>query len=447
MTVGHAKPLLIVGLGLTGASVLRFCAARGLQADATDNRDAPPDVDHLRARYPDSHFALGTFAAPRGVDAYEAVVLSPGISPSTPFVAQLREAGLPVIGDIELFAQTVEAPVIAITGSNGKSTTTALLGAMADAAGIDAGVGGNLGTPALDLLESPSDLFILELSSFQLEVTSSLAAVAATMLNLSEDHLDRHGSMEAYGAAKARIYRHCGTAVINRADEETKKGSELASHRVSFALDAAPTDADYGILHVDGRDWLAAGTTRLVPADQIALRGSHNQANALAALALAEAASIPRAACLDALEHFTGLPHRCRLVHEGAGVQWLDDSKATNVGAALAALSGMNGPLIWLGGGQAKGQDFGPLVDALADRARLAIVFGQDADLLGSALAAAGVDTRRVRTLDEAAAEAAQAARSGETVLLSPACASLDQFPDYRARGDAFARLAKEVAS
>lgn len=447
MTIGHAKPLLVVGLGLTGASVLRFCAARGLQADATDNRAAPPDIDHLRARYPDSAFALGQFAAPRGVDAYEAVVLSPGISPDTPFVAQLRDAGLPVIGDIELFAQTVEAPVIAITGSNGKSTTTALLGAMADAAGVDAGVGGNLGTPALDLLESPSDLYILELSSFQLEVTSSLAAAAATVLNLSEDHLDRHGSMEAYGAAKARIYRHCGTAVVNRADEATWRGSELARQRLSFALDPAPTEADYGLLHIDGRDWLAAGNTRLIPADQLALRGTHNQANALAALALAEAASLPRAACLEALERFDGLPHRCRLVHDKGGVQWLDDSKATNVGATLAALSGMTGPLIWLGGGQAKGQDVGPLADALVGQARLAVVFGQDADTIASALAAVGVNTRQVRTLDEAVVEAAKEARGGDTVLLSPACASLDQFPDYRARGDAFARLAKEASA
>ncbi|MHA7835222.1 MAG: UDP-N-acetylmuramoyl-L-alanine--D-glutamate ligase [Algiphilus sp.] len=447
MTLGHAKPLLVVGLGMTGASVLRFCAARGLQADATDNRAQPPDIEHLRARYPECRFAVGAFAAPRGAEGYEAMVLSPGISPQTPFVAELRAAGLPVMGDIELFARAVEAPVVAITGSNGKSKTTALLGAMADAAGVDAGVGGNLGTPALDLLESQHDLYILELSSFQLEVTSSLAAAAATMLNLSEDHLDRHGSMEAYGAAKARIYRRCGTAVVNRADAATLQGSDQARQRLSFALDAPPTDCDYGLLRADGRDWLAVGGTRLVPTDQIALRGLHNQANALAALALAEAASMPRAPCLDALAHFDGLPHRCRLVHDAGGVQWLDDSKATNVGAALAALSGMTGSLIWIGGGQAKGQDMGPLADALAQQARLAIVFGQDADLLGAALDTAGVDTRRVRTLDEAVEEAAQASRQGDTVLLSPACASLDQFPDYRARGDAFARLAKERAA
>ncbi|MCK5768998.1 UDP-N-acetylmuramoyl-L-alanine--D-glutamate ligase [Algiphilus sp.] len=436
-------PFLVVGLGATGASVLRFCAGRGLQADATDDRAAPPGIEALREAHPASRFAVGAFAAPRPVTEYGAVVLSPGVSPQHAFVREIAAAGIPVVGDIELFAQTAEAPIVAITGSNGKSTTTALLGAMAGAADVAAGVGGNLGTPALDLLAPDVELYVLEVSSFQLETTHSLAAAAATVLNLSEDHLDRHGDMAAYAAAKARVYRHCGTAVINRDDPATAAGSEGAARSVSFGLDRPASNDAYGM----DAGWLMVGDERLIAIDAMRMRGAHNHANALAALALAEAASLPRAACLRALAGFDGLPHRCRLVHASDAVQWLDDSKATNVGAASAALAGMAGTVVWIGGGQAKGQDFAPLAAVLAPRARVAIVYGQDAAVLEDALAGGGVPTRRVATLEEAVAEAANAALPGDTVLLSPACASLDQFSDYRARGERFAQLAREMAA
>jgi UDP-N-acetylmuramoylalanine--D-glutamate ligase len=439
----HSSRLLVIGLGATGASVLRFCAARNIAFDATDSRSEPADVAALRAIDPRARFALGGFAAPRPVSAYAAAVVSPGVSPEEPFVRALRADGLPLIGDIELFAQTAEAPVVAITGSNGKSTTTALLGAMAEAAGLRAGVGGNLGPPALDLLDPMVELYVLELSSFQLETTHSLAAAAATVLNLSEDHLDRHGDMASYAVAKARIYRGCGTAVVNRDDPLTAKGAEAARRRLRFGAGAPEGATDYGI-H-DG--WLMAGEQALIAIAALRLRGRHNHLNALAALALAEAASLPRDRCLQALRDFDGLPHRCVLVAEAEGVQWLNDSKATNVGAACAALAGMDAPVVWIGGGQGKGQDFAPLAAQLAERARAAIVFGQDAALLAQALRASGVPVEVVGNLEAAVRGAAQAAQPGDRVLLSPACASLDQFSDYRARGDAFARLAREVAA
>lgn len=446
MTGATANPLLIVGLGLTGAAVLRFCADRSIPADATDSRAEPPAIDELRARHADCRFALGMLAAPRPLSHYGAAVVSPGVPLDDPFVQGLAQVGLPLIGDIELFAQTAEAPVVAITGSNGKSTTTALLGEIAALAGVSAAVGGNFGTPALDLLDSAIELYILELSSFQLETTASLAAAAATVLNVSEDHLDRHGDMQRYTAAKARIYRHCGVAVCNRADAATQVGLDGAGATHSFGLDAPPEALDYGIVEREGQPWLARGPEAILPVSEMRMHGRHNQANALAALALADAVNLPRAASIEGLRSFEGLPHRCRLVADSLGARWLDDSKATNVGAAVAALSGMPDNIIWIGGGQAKGQDFAPLAEALARRARLALVFGQDADVVATALHRTGVTVSRVRTLDEAVAEAARAVGAGDTVLLSPACASLDQFVDYRARGDAFAQRAREVA-
>lgn len=439
----HTGRMLVIGLGSTGASVMRFCAARGIAVDATDSRAAPPDLEALQALHPQARFALGGFAAPRPVSTYSTAVLSPGIAPSEPFVRALRADGLRIVGDIELFAQTAEAPVVAITGSNGKSTVTALMGKMAEAAGVRAGVGGNLGPPALDLLAAGTELYVLELSSFQLETTYSLAPAAATVLNLSEDHLDRHGDMASYVAAKARVYRGCGTAVVNRDDSLTARGSENAPRRLRFGAGAPEFAGDYGIR--DG--WLMAGEQALIAIEAMRLRGRHNHLNALAALALAEAASLPRAACLDALRGFEGLPHRCVLVAEASGVQWLNDSKATNVGAACAALAGMEDPVVWIGGGQGKNQDFAPLARLLAEKARAAVVYGQDAELLATALRAASVPVTVLGDLEAAVHSAARLAQAGDRVLLSPACASLDQFGDYGARGDTFARLAREVTA
>lgn len=441
------QPVLVLGLGVTGLSVLRYLSACGMALDATDARDersgVAPDYATLRARYPQARFTGGALSAPRPLAHYRSAVISPGIPLQDPFVRELADAGLTLLGDIELFARHVQAPVIAITGSNGKSTTTTLLGEIVAAAGHRVAIGGNLGRPALDLLGDDAELYVLELSSFQLETTHTLAPRAATVLNLSEDHLDRHGDMAAYAAAKARIYARCSVAVINRDDTATAAGSEAAARTCSFGLDVPPAASDYGLLTQAGEDWLARGDEPLLPVASLRLRGRHNIANALAALALAEAAGIEPAAALPTLRDFAGLPHRCEWVAEVGGITWLNDSKATNVGAALAAIEGLDGPLLWLGGGQGKGQDFTPLAAPLAQRARAAVVFGADADALAATLAG-HLPVHRVRTLAEAVAEARGLAQPGDTVLLSPACASLDQFKDYAQRGTHFATLARQ---
>jgi UDP-N-acetylmuramoylalanine--D-glutamate ligase len=360
-------------------------------------------------------------------------------------VVRLREAGVDIVGDIELFARAVEAPVIGITGSNGKSTVTTLVGEMAEAAGLCAGVGGNLGTPALDLLGKATQLYVLELSSFQLETTESLHLVAATILNISPDHLDRHHTLEGYIKAKARIYARTETAVVNREDRATHTGTHTARRIVSFGLDEAGP-GHYGLAEHNGERWLSAPdpvsreTTRVLAERDLKIQGLHNVANALAALALADAAGIEREGSLKALRSFNGLPHRCEWVAETGGVTWINDSKGTNVGATLAALQGLDGPLVWLGGGQGKDQDFSALRAPLKQKARTAIVFGQDAARLEHDLAKALV-VHRVPDLKAAVALARELAQAGDRVLLSPACASLDQFKNYEERGAVFRTL------
>jgi len=331
--------------------------------------------------------------------------------------------------------------VIGITGSNGKSTVTTLVGEMALAAGLRAGIGGNLGTPALDLLDAQAQLYVLELSSFQLETTATLKLAAATVLNVSPDHLDRHGSIERYIAAKARVYAHAQTAVVNRDDRATHTGAHLARRIVSFGLDV-PAQGHYGLLEHGGEPWLACGAERLLPLSALKIQGLHNAANALAALALADAADLPRAASLRALAAFRGLPHRCEWVAEQGGVTWINDSKGTNVGASLAALHGLKGPLVWLGGGQGKGQDFTALRVPLQEKARAAIVFGEDAARIEHDLGGA-LPVHRVPDLSAAVAQARALAQKGDRVLLSPACASLDQFKNYEDRGRQFAAMVK----
>jgi len=296
------------------------------------------------------------------------------------FVRELRAAGVPTFGDIELFARAAEAPVVAITGSNGKSTVTTLLGEMAKRAGLVVAVGGNLGTPALDLLSPEVQLYVMELSSFQLETVLSLRCKAAANLNVSPDHLDRHKSFEAYAEAKSRIFVGCEVAVVNRQDPETERNVRAAHRKVSFGLDA-PMAGQYGIVKSGGEDWLAVPSPEsrtpdpVLRVSELRIYGLHNAANALAALALADAAGIPRAASLAVLREFRGLRHRCEWVAEVGGVAYFNDSKGTNVGATLAALAGLPEPIVWLGGGQGKGQDFAPLKPVLAQKGRAAIVF------------------------------------------------------------------------
>ncbi|MDM4770655.1 UDP-N-acetylmuramoyl-L-alanine--D-glutamate ligase [Solimonas sp. SE-A11] len=440
------KHMLVVGLGASGASALRYLVREGARVTATDSRAAPAGLAELQQQFPDIAFHCGAFAAPAPLSQYAEAVLSPGIALDEPFVRELAAAGVSLAGDVELFARAAKAPVIGITGSNGKSTVTTLVGEMALAAGLRTGIGGNLGTPALDLLRDDAQLYVLELSSFQLETTHSLRCVAATILNLSQDHLDRHGTMEHYGAIKARIFRGCATAVVNRDDamvmalaRESGIGNRESSQQLwSFGLGAPQQQGEYGLVRKDGSNQLTDYDSRFsIPDSQLKIHGLHNAANALAALALADAAGIPREASLRALRAFGGLAHRCQFVAEIDGVQYFNDSKGTNVGSTLAALNGLPEGIVWLAGGQGKGQSFTELREALAAKGRAAILFGEDAGRIEADVYGA-LPIYREPDMLAALARARGLAQRGDRVLLSPACASFDQFKSYVDRGNRF---------
>ena len=444
----RAQRVLIVGLGATGLSAARFLARHGVEVVVTDSREHPPGLEALQRDLPEAAVFVGGFAA----DAFrraDVLLLSPGVSLREPLVAEARALGAEVLGDVELFARLVRAPVIAITGSNGKSTVTTLVGAMARAAGRRVAVGGNIGTPVLDLLEDDHDLYVLELSSFQLETTHSLAAVAATILNLSEDHMDRYASLADYSAAKARIFHGCQTLVVNRDDARVRATLEMSGNgrrRIGFGLRAAE-EGDFGLCRRQGGDWLCRGGEALLPAAGLRMRGRHNLANALAALALGEAAGLPMPAMLEALRQFGGLPHRCQWLGQYAGVDWYNDSKATNVGAAIAAIEGVEAArIVLIAGGQGKGQDFAPLAGVLAQRARAVVLLGEDAERIAAVLPDA-LTVARADDMAGAVKRAAQLARPGDAVLLSPACASFDMFSGFEQRGEVFARAVEGLAS
>ncbi len=439
MSAASPMPLcaVVVGLGQTGYSAARFLLARGSLVAVTDSRAEPPELERLRALSPATVVRVGGFDAAL-LEHADLVVVSPGVALTGPFFEAARARGLTIVGDIELFARAARAPVVGITGTNGKSTVTTLLAQMAARSGLKMRAGGNLGAPALDLLEASVELYILELSSFQLETTESLSLAAATVLNVTPDHLDRYPDLSAYAAAKARIFARCDVAVINLDDPLVAAMVGPGRRQLSFSL-RADVGADYALMRRDDGDWwLMRRGEPLLAFSQMRLTGLHNAANALAALALAEALALPRADCVAALREFTGLAHRTQWVAEVGGVRYVNDSKGTNVGATLAAVAGMPGPLIVIAGGDGKGQDFTPLRAAFAGKVRAAVLIGRDARALGSALA--GVcELHYAPSLTAAVERAARLAQPGDTVLLSPACASLDMFRDYAHRGQVFA--------
>jgi UDP-N-acetylmuramoylalanine--D-glutamate ligase len=435
---------VIVGLGRTGISCARYLHAHGWRLAVTDTRAAPPELPQLRALDPHIVLSLGGLDTRLLSDAL-CVVASPGVSLADPFFVEARRLGLEIVGDVELFARAVHAPVVGITGTNGKSTVTTLIGRMAARAGLRVRVGGNLGEPALELLEPGTELYVLELSSYQLETTSSLNCRAATVLNVSPDHLDRYADLAAYAAAKARIFARCDTAVINLDDPLVIAMPRAARRTLSFSLRAA-IGADYAVAREDGQWFLTRRGEPLLPLAAMKIKGLHNAANALAALALGEALALPLPVMLEELRGFAGLPHRSQWVADVNGVSYVDDSKGTNVGATLAAVAGMQGPLVMILGGEGKSQDFAPLAAAFRGKVRHAVLIGRDAALLEGALA--GVcPLSRTTTLPAAVAAAAAAAQPGDTVLLSPACASLDMFRDYAHRGQVFAEAVRELAA
>jgi len=435
---------VIVGLGRTGLSVARHLAARGHRLVVTDSRVEPPGLAELRRLVPQAATALGGFD-PAVLEGADQIVVSPGVSLGEPFLRMAASRGLDLVGDVELFAREAGGRVVGITGTNGKSTVTTLVGEFAKAAGIEVRVGGNLGEPALDLLEGPpAAMYVLELSSYQLETTHSLQLEAAAVLNLTPDHLDRYAGLAEYASAKARIFERAATAVVNLDDELVVRMPRPGQRRVGFSLKRG--DADFRLLTQGGEEWLAEGTEAILPRSALRLPGRHNTANALAALAVGSVAGLPREAMSSVLRRFGGLPHRAERVRDWRGIAWIDDSKGTNVGATAAAIAGLDGPLVLIAGGEGKGQDFTPLAAACKDKVKLAVLIGRDAALLAAALAPS-CPVSFADSMETAVGVAASISRRDYTVLLSPACASFDMFRDYTHRGEAFAAAVRGLPS
>ncbi|CAM5179937.1 UDP-N-acetylmuramoylalanine--D-glutamate ligase OS=Castellaniella defragrans (strain DSM / CCUG 39792 / 65Phen) OX=1437824 GN=murD PE=3 SV=1 [Castellaniella denitrificans] len=487
---------LILGLGETGAAAARWCAARGARLRVLDTREQPGGLDDLKADGIDADLRLGPRAlAAEALDEVHTLVLSPGLNPHEAPVAGLlaaaRERGVEILGEIELFARALSdlraqgyAPaLLAVTGTNGKTTVTSLTRHLAEASGRRVRAAGNIGPAALASLKDALDrddlpeVWVLELSSFQLEATATLAPDAATVLNVTQDHLDWHGSMRAYAAAKARLLEMARIAVVNRDDPLVRDMvGDLADERVrGFGSDAPVLAGDFGLLAQQGLAWLAAvpeaeadpaapvrrrraardeapvrrpaaAAQALMPAEALRIQGTHNALNALAALALGRAIGLEWAPMLHALRTYRGEAHRTEFVRSVAGVDFIDDSKGTNVGATLAALKGLGRPVVLIAGGLGKGQDFAPLAPAVRAHARAVLLIGQDGPLIGRALADCEVPLQSCATLEEAVARGLELARPGDAVLLSPACASMDMFRNYAHRSACFVEAVRELA-
>ena len=430
----------IIGLGKTGLSCVRFCLREQLPFVVTDSREHPPGEEELLKLVPHSQRTFGRFDKDFIFNA-ERLIISPGVSLKEPLICDAIRNSVPYVGDIELFVQRIHSPIVAITGANAKSTVTTLVGEMAKKARINVKVAGNIGTPVLDLLNEPlADLYVLELSSFQLETTFSLQAAAATILNISEDHMDRYENMEEYLAAKLRIFHHCKVNVINRADTRTWPSS-IPTDYISFGL--SQSSEGYGFIEQQKKGYLTRNGEKIIAAEELKIAGKHNVENALAALALGEAIGLDLIAMIETLKEFTGLPHRCQFVCEHHGVAWYNDSKGTNVGASLAALEGFGRDknIILIAGGRGKSADFTPLCEPVKKYVRAVILLGEAAEELRQILENC-CRVIHVDTLEEAVEQARKIAQSGEIVLLSPACSSLDMFENYEHRGRVFEECA-----
>jgi len=438
---------IVVGLGKSGMSLVRFLAQQGVRFAVADTRENPPELAALKAQFPQVEVRCGALDVDFLSRASELYV-SPGLALATPALQEAAKRGAKLSGDIDLFARYAKAPIIAITGSNAKSTVTTLVGEMAAAAGKKVAVGGNLGTPALDLLSDEVELYVVELSSFQLETTDQMNAEVATCLNISEDHMDRYAGLLDYHLAKHRIFRGARQVVVNRQDALSRPliGDQVPCW--TFGLNK-PDFKGFGLIEEGDEKHLAFQFEALMPVRELRIRGAHNQANALAALALGHAVGLPFEPMLATLKNFAGLPHRCQWLRERSGVTYYDDSKATNVGAALAAIDGLGvdiaGKLVLVAGGDGKGADFSGLREPVAKYCRAVVLLGRDAELIAKALGDQ-VPQLRVKTLEEAVQRAAEFAQPGDAVLLSPACASLDMFKNFEERGRLFAQAVEALS-
>lgn len=425
------KSHVVLGLGATGLSVVRYLCDQGIIPLVMDSRYQPPGVDELARLYPDVQLVTGDFDCRYLVQAKQ-IIISPGIAVDTPEICVAIDMGIEVIGDVELFARAIkdrEPCVIGITGSNGKSTVTTLVGEMAKKAGLNYAVGGNIGVPVLDLLKEPRDLYILELSSFQLETTQSLNCIVATCLNISEDHMDRYTDLEAYRQAKLSLYSQSKRALFNRDDQLTKPNAPMSQNNFGLSM---LSDDEWGMR--DGK--LLHGASEIMNLQDVALVGSHNHVNLLAAMALAYQVGIEKNSMIQVAMTFTGLVHRCELVAVHNGVSYVNDSKATNVGATVAALEGLSahlGNIILIAGGDGKGADFKPLEPVIQGLSYL-ITLGKD----GNKIAAFSEEAICVNSMSDAVKRASELAKVGDIVLMSPACASLDMYNNFMARGEDF---------
>lgn len=453
MNTLRGQHVLVLGLGETGLSLARWLHMQGAIASVADSRAEPPGIAMLRSELPDLKLFCGAFREEllKGIDR---IAISPGVPLADPFVQRAVARGIPVEGDIELLAQELNASkprpkVIAITGANGKTTVTSMVGAMCAAAELDTQVAGNISPAALDALRERGrkqpQVWVLELSSFQLETTCTLNADAAVVLNVTEDHLDRYDGMNSYAAAKAHIFRGDGVQIVNRDDARSAAMKLAGRKQVSFGLNAPGSEQDWGIADEGGEIWLMQGQQRLMKASELQVSGLHNVANALAALALCRALDLPLAPLCAALRAFKGLPHRVEKVAEAGGITYYDDSKGTNVGATEAALKGLGKPAVVILGGDGKGQDFSPLKEAVARHARAAVLIGRDAPLIEMALQGCGKPVLKARDMEEAVRFSAEIAQPGDAVLMSPACASFDMYKNYLHRAEAFIAAVKKT--
>lgn len=436
---------LVFGLGATGLSVARYLKRKGLPVRFVDTRKSPPGLSEVREIDPGADIVLGS--APRSlINNVARIVVSPGVSDAEPLLETARKAGVDIVSDIQLFVDEAAAPLVGVTGSNGKSTVATLLSLMCDAAGVNGLAGANLGEPALDLLQHETpDYYILELSSFQLQRTASLPLKVAVLLNVSPDHLDWHANVAEYRNAKYRIFREAESAVINRENGEVTRQLARDVEQISFGLDT-PAEDQYGLRTDGGEEFLARGETLLLSTADVAMVGTHNRANALAALAAGELMGLGLSAMLQVLHEFPGLPHRMQYVASINGADFINDSKATNVGAAVASVESVPGFVVLIAGGQGKGGDFDTLAKTVCEKLRAAILFGEDAAAIEAAFEGLS-PTARVADLHEAVRRAAEIAQAGDTVLLAPACASFDQYQNFEARGEDFRNAVLELTA
>lgn len=439
------KNVLVLGLGDTGLSAVRWLCAQGAHVCVADTRDNPPGREVLLAEFPQVSLMSGAFQV-TSFSNQDLIVASPGVPLAEPEIQAAIARGVAVVGDVELFAQYRDqnVKVIAITGANGKTTVTTLVGEICKAAGLKTIVAGNIGLPVLDTLNMPTpDVYVLELSSFQLETTSSLVVDTATMLNLSEDHMDRYDGMQAYAMAKARIFYNAKLQVLNRDDAWSMVMARSQLQQISFGLSA---DAqDYGLKEIEGEFWLSAGEKPLMNMQDLKIAGLHNVANALAAIALCRGIGIEYVPILQTLYAFKGLPHRVEWVANIDDVDYYDDSKGTNVDATCAAITGLSKQVVLIAGGDGKGQDFSPLKTPVTDHARAVVLLGRDASLIEAALIETNVPMYRAIDLPEAVNIARKIAHSNDIVLLSPACASFDMFKNYIHRSEVFVAAVNQL--